>query len=139
MRFDDINPEMDWEKFFLVKNKLEQYKIKSILGVIPNCKDKYLSVSKPFKKYYQYLRKYKAYGDIISQHGYQHIYDSKVKGKLDLHSEISGPTITKILTNKTCNLPTFKESFRSHSIFLESMLNNWNKSMNKNDKAVPIT
>ena len=24
-------------------------------------------------------------------------------------------------------------------IFLESMLNNWNKSMNKNDKAVPIT
>ncbi len=62
-----------------------------------------------------------------------------IKGKLDLHSEISGPTITKILTNKTCNLPTFKESFRSHSIFLESMLNNWNKSMNKNDKAVPIT
>lgn len=62
-----------------------------------------------------------------------------VKGKLDLHSEISGPTITKIVTDKTCNLPTFDESLGSHSIFLEKMLNNWNKSMNKNDKIVPIT
>ena len=97
MRFDDINPEMDWEKFFLVKNKLEQYKIKSILGVIPNCKDKYLSVSKPFKKYYQYLRRYKAYGDIISQHGYQHIYDSKVKGKFGSsnNSEFAGHSLER--------------------------------------------
>ena len=62
-----------------------------------------------------------------------------IKGKLDLHSEISGPLITKILLNKTCNLPTFDESYESHSIFLESMLNYWNKSMKKNDKVVPIT
>tara|TARA_B100001063_G_C16757478_1_gene553976 strand:- start:987 stop:1940 length:954 start_codon:yes stop_codon:yes gene_type:complete len=62
-----------------------------------------------------------------------------INGKLDLHSEISGPTITKIITDKTCNLPTFNESFESHSIFLEMMLSNWNKSMNKNDKEAPIT
>lgn len=115
MRFDDINPEMDWERFFLVKKILEQYNIKSILGVVPNCKDKNLSVAKPFTKYYQYLRKYKAYGDIISQHGYQHIYDSKVRGKFGSsnNSEFAGHS----LKNQYEKLMKGKNILKKHLIW----------------------
>ena len=80
IRFDDINPRMDWDKFFLIKKCLEKNNIKSILGVIPNCKDENLFVTQPNINYYDYLRKCKLYGDSIAQHGYTHIYDSKLKG-----------------------------------------------------------
>ena len=79
-RFDDINSRIDWEKFFIIKNVLEEYNIKSILGVVPNCKDDFLFASKPLDKYYDYLRKFKSYGDTIAQHGYEHLYDSKENG-----------------------------------------------------------
>ena len=32
MRFDDINPRMDWERFLKIKNILEKYKIKNQLS-----------------------------------------------------------------------------------------------------------
>ena len=46
MRFDDINARMDWERFFSVKSTLEKYNIKSILGVIPKCEDRFIEVGK---------------------------------------------------------------------------------------------
>ena len=92
MRFDDINSRMDWKKFFIIKKKLEKYNIKSILGVVPNCKDKNLTVCKPHKNYFEYLRYCKNYGDAICQHGYQHIYDSQFRGKFGSsnNSEFAG-------------------------------------------------
>ena len=39
MRFDDVNPRMNWDKFLVLKNVLEKYNIKSILGVVPYCRD----------------------------------------------------------------------------------------------------
>ena len=80
MRFDDINSRIDWYRFFLIKKKLEKYKIKSILGVVPNCLDENLFSSKSLNKYYDYLRRCKLYGDKIAQHGFTHLYDSKKRG-----------------------------------------------------------
>ena len=80
VRFDDINSRMDWDKFFIIKNCLEKYNIKAILGVVPDCRDDFLMVSKPLINYYCYLRECKSYGDSIAQHGYKHKYDTKVKG-----------------------------------------------------------
>ena len=92
MRFDDINSKMDWDKFFILKKCLEKHNIKSILGLVPNCKDKFLHVSKPIKNYYGVLRKFIKYGDSIAQHGYQHKYDSTEKGIFgnSLNSEFAG-------------------------------------------------
>ena len=92
MRFDDINPRIDWDKFFILKNILEKYNIKSILGVIPNCEDPTLMVSQPHKNYYKYLRKCNFYGDSIAQHGYKHTYESKSKGEFGSsnNSEFAG-------------------------------------------------
>lgn len=80
MRFDDVNSRMDWEKFLLLKRHLEKYNIKSILGVVPNCKDEFLFAAKPNKDFFNFLRKCKLYGDSIAQHGYEHRYDSKSRG-----------------------------------------------------------
>ena len=80
IRFDDINQKMDWEKFYKIKKILEDYNIKSILGVVPRCKDDFLKVSFTLPNYYEYLRKCKSYGDSIAQHGYEHIFDTNQKG-----------------------------------------------------------
>ena len=80
IRFDDINPNMDWEKFNQLKSIINKYKIKSILGVIPKCEDKTISNFPENKNYFIDLQKMKSDGDLIAQHGYTHITDSKSKG-----------------------------------------------------------
>ena len=43
IRFDDINPRMNWIRFNQLKSIINKYNIKSILGVVPKCED--LSIS----------------------------------------------------------------------------------------------
>ncbi|MDC3031829.1 DUF2334 domain-containing protein [Prochlorococcus sp. AH-716-P08] len=97
MRFDDINPRMDWNRFFVLKKTLEKYNIKSILGVIPDCKDPSVQISKPYKKYLEYLRKCSLYGDCIAQHGNEHIFDSKRRGDFGSsnNSEFAGHSLNE--------------------------------------------
>ena len=40
IRFDDICPNMNWDSFLYIKESLNKLRIKSLLGVIPNNKDK---------------------------------------------------------------------------------------------------
>ena len=92
LRFDDINPRMNWDKFLAIKDILEENNIKAILGVIPDCRDTEFLNFKENKSFISLLIKYKNYGDRIAQHGYQHIYDSKEKGFFgsDKKSEFAG-------------------------------------------------
>lgn len=62
-----------------------------------------------------------------------------INGRLEYQSELTAPMVTEILTNGTCGLPTLKESSAQHAIFLDAMLNHWNRSRNSNDRKVPIT
>lgn len=80
LRFDDINPKMNWKKFNKLKLIINKYKIKSILGVIPKCKDKSISNFPEYKNYLTELQKMKSEGDYIAQHGFTHITDSKERG-----------------------------------------------------------
>ena len=80
LRFDDINPNMNWERFNKLKLIINKYKIKSILGVIPKCEDKSIAVFPEYKNYLINLQKMKSEGDFIAQHGYTHLTDSKDKG-----------------------------------------------------------
>ena len=38
-RLDDITPDMDWDKFYRVKAILDKYKVKPLLGVVPDNRD----------------------------------------------------------------------------------------------------
>ena len=61
------------------------------------------------------------------------------KGEFKLQSELTGPIVTKILTNGTCELTTLQQSLEHHKVFLDAMLAHWNFSNKLNDEIVPIT
>ena len=61
------------------------------------------------------------------------------KGEFKPQSELTGPMVTKILTNGNCELTTLKQSSEQHQIFLDAMLAHWNFSNKFNDRIVPIT
>ena len=80
LRFDDINPKMNWERFYKIKLIINKYNIKSILGVIPKCEDSEISIFPENKNFIFDLQMMKSNGDLIAQHGYRHITDSNNKG-----------------------------------------------------------
>ncbi len=92
IRFDDINPRMNWKRFNKLKSIIDKYNIKSILGVIPKCEDKTISQFPECKNYISNLRRMKLEGDIIAQHGFTHMTDSKSKGLFgtERNSEFAG-------------------------------------------------
>ncbi len=120
MRFDDINPRMDWQRFLKIKDILEKYNISSILGVVPDCKDYNLMVSNDFPDYFNYLRRCKSFGDTIAQHGYQHLYDSISKGLFSnsLVSEFAGHDFKKQLKKLSQGKNILKKELLWDPIFM---------------------
>jgi predicted deacetylase len=92
LRFDDITPGMSWSKFLRLKEFIEGYDVKSILGVVPNSLDPKLDVEQKKDDFFDLVRKWKCYGDAIVQHGTNHIYTTKNSGMLGINkrSEFSG-------------------------------------------------
>ena len=86
LRFDDIAPNMNWRLFYKIKKLLIKYKIKPILGVIPNNKDEEL---KKFplcnSNFFSEIKKLKSLGWTIAMHGYEHVYfQNKTKDYLSM-------------------------------------------------------
>ena len=92
LRFDDITPGMSWSKFLPLKSQIEELGIRSILGVVPDCKDKNLLVEDHRSDFFEIIRTYKDYGDSIFQHGTYHLYKNNNAGILGINSksEFSG-------------------------------------------------
>ena len=80
IRFDDVNPKMNWKRFNKLKSIINKYNIKSILGVVPKCEDISISNFPENKNFLIDLQRMKSEGDLIAQHGFTHINDSKNKG-----------------------------------------------------------
>lgn len=87
IRFDDINPRMNWQRFNKLKSIINKYKIKSILGVVPKCEDQSISKFTENKNYISHLQRMKADGDLIAQHGFTHIANSKYKNLFGMGGE----------------------------------------------------
>tara|TARA_S200000501_G_scaffold375714_1_gene428474 strand:+ start:1821 stop:2582 length:762 start_codon:yes stop_codon:yes gene_type:complete len=132
IRFDDICPTMNWDIFLFIKEKLHQLGIKSILGVIPNNKDKLLSNHKNQDEFFEKINSYKKYGDTIAQHGTHHKYTSASSGilKINNRSEFAGHDYKyqyelikkgkKILEDHNCWQPVFMAP--SHSFDLNTLI-----------------
>ena len=78
IRIDDIAPNMNWDVFFKVKNIFNKYKIKPILGVIPNNKDPDL-LKFPVCEFdfFEEMHNMQSLGWKIAMHGYEHLYHRK--------------------------------------------------------------
>lgn len=92
LRFDDIAPGMAWTKFLAIKKVATELGVKSVLGVVPECRDDGLVVEPLYRNFFGLIRSFKAYGDTIAQHGTYHIYDSSDSGilKINDRSEFAG-------------------------------------------------
>jgi len=92
IRLDDITPDMNWENFRRIKDILDQYNVKPLLGVVPDNQDKMLHISEGKEDFFAYVRELQEEGYVIAQHGYRHIYETKDRGLLGLNafSEFAG-------------------------------------------------
>jgi len=97
LRFDDVTPQMTWSNFLPLKMFVEDFGIKSILGVVPDSLDDALSKEPKVEKFYELVRTWSAYGDAIAQHGTNHVYDSTSSGILEINSksEFAGHSFSK--------------------------------------------
>ena len=91
-RLDDITPEMNWEKFIIVKEILDKNNIKPLIGVVPHCLDKKLNIQSPKEDFWNIMRELQSQGWVIAQHGYEHLYKTKKSGilKINKRSEFAG-------------------------------------------------
>ena len=131
VRFDDICPNMDWEKFFYIKIKLHDLGIRSLLGVIPENKDKSFLKYPKKEDFFDLIKYYKNYGDSIAQHGTYHKYTSNSPGilKINNRSEFAGHDLDyqyslikkgkEILKKNNCWQPIFMAP--SHSFDLNTI------------------
>jgi len=92
IRFDDLSPYLDLNSFLHIKSNLDEHGIKSVLGVIPLCKDPKLVSNKTVDNFFELMRVYRSNGDAIAQHGYTHVYDTANSGllKINNRSEFAG-------------------------------------------------
>lgn len=92
IRLDDSCETMNFYKWQRVLSLLDKYKVKPIIAVIPNNKDKNLMVDPPIKNFWELVRKWKSKGYLIAMHGCNHIFDSKSSGlvPLNCYSEFAG-------------------------------------------------
>lgn len=92
VRFDDICPTMDFTQFRRAMNLLDQYGVRPLIGVIPDCKDPDLNIENPHEDFWEFVKDLQAKGYTIAMHGYQHVFTSKHRGLVTnrIGSEFAG-------------------------------------------------
>lgn len=91
-RLDDITPDMDWNRFYRTKAIFDKYRIKPLIGVVPDNDDPSLRRGEYHEDFWEYIRALEKSGWEIAQHGYRHVYETKKSGMLGLKkaSEFAG-------------------------------------------------
>lgn len=92
VRMDDITADMDWKKFSVIRELLDSYGIKALIGVVPDCKDKNLSNDSAKEDFWDIVKDLQKKGWVIAQHGTYHEYVTEDSGLLGINpfSEFAG-------------------------------------------------
>ncbi len=92
VRMDDITPDMDWESFEAFERMFERYGIRPLLGIVPENRDKTLSVSPAREDFWEKMRTLEQKGWNLAMHGCHHLYRTKKGGvfPLNCRSEFAG-------------------------------------------------
>lgn len=73
-RLDDITPTMDWDRFWATLNLLRRYRVKPLLGVVPDNRDPKLNRHAANPRFWEILRSLRDEERVdVAQHGYQHL------------------------------------------------------------------
>ena len=112
IRLDDIAENMNWDMMEKVTNLFDKFKIKPVLGIIPNNKDpELLSYPKKNINFWEQARAWEKKGWEIAMHGNNHVYD-KFCSKTDYlglggNSEFCSHTYENQLKKIKCGLDKF--------------------------------
>ena len=79
IRLDDIAENMNWDLMEKSEDLFDKYKIKPVLGVIPNNKDSELLSYPKKNNFWDIVRGWQNKGWKISMHGLTHVYDKDTK------------------------------------------------------------
>lgn len=92
IRLDDITPDMDWERFNRVKQILDKYQIRPLIGVVPDNKDENLHKGDNKEDFWNTIRALQSDGWAVAQHGTYHCYETQNAGILRINpfSEFAG-------------------------------------------------
>ena len=92
LRFDDICPTMNWRVWAEIESVLIQRRLKPILAVVPDNRDRGLRVDTPATDFWDRARAWQEWGWTIALHGFQHCYVSKNAGLVAVRkkSEFAG-------------------------------------------------
>lgn len=92
VRMDDITPDMNWENFRFFQDLFEKAGITPLLGIVPENKDKKLSIDMPRQDFYELMKELQKSGYSLAMHGYYHVYTTKRGGlfPLNSYSEFAG-------------------------------------------------
>jgi hypothetical protein len=114
LRFDDIAENMNWSLLEKCEELFDKYKIKPVLGIIPNNQDKELLSHPKKNNFWQLVKKWENKGWEISMHGYNHLYDMDTHKKdLFMHggkSEFCGHTLKSQKKKIKLGLAVFKKN-----------------------------
>ena len=85
VRLDDITPDMDYDKFYKMKQLLDTYQIKPLVGVVPFNEDKNLMRNPKKEDFAGFLQELVKEGWVVALHGYQHVYTTGKGGLFPLN------------------------------------------------------
>ncbi len=92
IRLDDIAPDMNWERFYRVKEIFDKYDICPLIGVVPDNRDETLHKEDGREDFWNIIRQLQESGWAVAQHGTYHCYETKDSGILGINpfSEFAG-------------------------------------------------
>lgn len=92
LRFDDLCPTMDRQRWQRYRVLIEEFGLRPILAVVPDNQDRELVRSKSNPQFWDEMRELASAGSTIALHGYQHSCRSRGASLLGLHrhSEFAG-------------------------------------------------
>ena len=92
IRLDDICPTMDYAQFQRAEEILRRFRIKPLLGVVPECMDPELMIEPPHADFWDTMKALRSEGYAIAMHGYQHLMTSPHRGLVNIgnKSEFAG-------------------------------------------------
>ena len=81
IRFDDISENMKWSFMERCEVLFDKYKIKPVLGVIPDNQDTELKRYPKKENFWKKVKDWENKGWTIAMHGYSHVYDRETNKK----------------------------------------------------------
>jgi len=120
VRLDDANPWMDHKKWTKIEDILDNYSIKPIIAVIPNCNDTTLIVDPADNNFWTAVECWNNKGWTIALHGYDHVYVTNKSGLVPINkkSEFASLSIEEQLKKITLGYNIFLKNNIIPKVFI---------------------